>query len=80
MGLRQQLEMAPTRKITPDSNLSWDQISIAKNILLESYRHALWPEDHICMWSAFYANLEAYNLYQEEYGNCLLIRYHADTR
>lgn len=80
IGLRQQAEIASTKKVTSDDNLTWRQIGIAKNILLESLKRALWPQDHINIWATFYANLEAHDLHQEPNGERLLIRYHADAR
>lgn len=80
IGIRQQSEMASSKKVIPDDNLTWRQIQVAKNVLLDSLKRALWPTDHIQIWATFYARLEAHDLHQEAQGERLLIRYHADAR
>lgn len=80
IGIRQRSEMASSKKVIPDNLLTWSQILIAKNVLMDAFSRASWADDHIASWAGFYANLGCHDLHQEPGGELLLVRYHAEAR
>ena len=70
----------PSNKVTPDEDLMWCQMSIAKTTLLHHMGRMGWPNQHIMALVEFYLNLESHPMHLQTDGDTVLLYYQAQVR
>ena len=70
----------PSNKVTPDKDLTWRQMSIAKTTLLHHMGRTRWPDQYIMALTEFYLNLESHPMQLQTDGNTVLLHYQAQVR
>ena len=70
----------PSNKVTPDEDLTWHQMSIAKTTLLHHMGRTGWPDRHIMALAEFYLNLESHPMHLQTDGDTVLLHYQAQVR
>ena len=70
----------PSNKVTPDEDLTWRQMSIAKTTLLHHMGRTGWPDQHIMALAEFYLNLESHPMRLQTDGDTVLLHYQAQVR
>ena len=69
----------PSNKVTPDEDLTWRQMSIAKTTLLHHMGRTGWPDQHIMALAEFYLNLESHPMHLQMDGDTVLLHYQAQV-
>ncbi|KAF8961729.1 hypothetical protein BDZ97DRAFT_1905448 [Flammula alnicola] len=67
-------------KIVSDENLSWKQMTLAKNTMLAKMAKTGWPESYVFALATFYLHLENHRLRTKENGEAALLKYQAQVR
>jgi len=70
----------PSNKVTPDEDLTWRQMSIAKTTLLHHMGMTGWANQYIMALAEFYLNLENYPMRLQTDGDTVLLHYQAQVR
>ena len=58
--LRPMASHKSSNKVTPDEDLMWRQMSIAKTTLLHHMGRSGWPDQYIMALAEFYLNLKSH--------------------
>jgi len=69
----------PSNKVTPDEELTWRQMSIAKTTLLHHMGRTGWPKQHIMALAECYLNLESHPMRLQTDGDTILLHYQAQV-
>lgn len=69
-----------SRNVVPDADLTWTQMNIAKNMLIQYMGFCDWPQKHIQSFAHFYFNLELEPIRSRPNGEKVLIVYQAKAR
>ena len=69
-----------SKNVILDANLSWNQMSYAKNILLQHLEKADWPVKHISALAHFFIGLESSPYRTRACGEKILLTYQARVR
>ncbi|OBZ66752.1 hypothetical protein A0H81_13228 [Grifola frondosa] len=80
LALRPLAAFRPSRKVIPDSQLTWRQMTMAKTSLLSEMEKAQWPEHHVEALVLFFYGIENSDLRMKPYGEAALIKYQARVR
>jgi len=64
----------------PDADLTWNQLNVSKNTLIQYMEICGWPQKHIQSFAHFYFNLELDPMRTRPNGEKVLIIYHARVR
>ncbi|OBZ73017.1 hypothetical protein A0H81_06635 [Grifola frondosa] len=80
LALRPLAAFRPSRKVIPDSQLTWRQMTMAKTSLLSEMEKAQWPERHVEALVLFFYGIENSDLRMKPYGEAALIKYQARVR
>ncbi|OBZ73565.1 hypothetical protein A0H81_06526 [Grifola frondosa] len=80
LALRPMAAFKPSRKVVPDSQLSWEQIMQGKAVMLAEMQRAGWNEKHLLALSKFYWDLDNHDLRSETWGTAAIVLYHARIR
>ncbi|KAH6913670.1 hypothetical protein BKA70DRAFT_1096829 [Coprinopsis sp. MPI-PUGE-AT-0042] len=70
----------PSRKVVPDGQLLWSQISVGKSGLLKQMAKSGWPQQYIASLGAFYLELESHAIRHEVMGEQAVIAYADEVR
>jgi len=70
----------PSNKVTPDEDLTWRQMSIAKTTLLHHMGTTGWADQYIMALAEFYLNLENHPMRLQTDGDTVLLHYQAQVR
>jgi len=68
------------RNVVPDANLTWRQMNIGKNTLLQYMDQCDWPHKHVQSFAHFYFNIEIEPMRLRPNGERVLITYQAKVR
>ncbi|KAJ7051788.1 hypothetical protein C8F01DRAFT_998993 [Mycena amicta] len=82
LALRPISALKPSRNVIKDIDLTWRQMEMGSNGLLEEMARSGWPEKHIKSLATFFYNLNRHPHRQLEngHGERILINYQARTR
>ncbi|TFY74472.1 hypothetical protein EWM64_g9540 [Hericium alpestre] len=70
-----------SKNVVPDANLTWEQMSLAKNCLMKEIRRTgTWSEEHIGDLSNFFVNIECHDTRGDTNGPEVLLQYMAQVR
>ncbi|KAJ6460846.1 hypothetical protein C8R47DRAFT_118181, partial [Mycena vitilis] len=80
VGLRPAAALAASKSVVKDADLSWDQMSFAKNNILHHAAQLGWPERHVASLADFYYNLEVHPTRSMAHGDRIVLSYQAKAR
>ena len=69
----------PSNKVTPDKDLTWRQMSIAKTTLVHHMGRTGWPDQYIMALTEFYLNLKSHPMQLQTDGDTVLLHYQAQV-
>jgi hypothetical protein len=69
-----------SRHVIKDQDLTWKQMSMGKNAMLQLLQSASWPMKHIRALSNFFVAIDINKLRHEEHGEEILLLYQARAR
>lgn len=78
--LRSAHAAAHAKKVIPDSNLTWNQISRAFPDLLSKMEDLRWPQQHVDSLARFFTKLVMHPYLNKTNGEAILLRYQARAR
>lgn len=68
--------LKPSKNIRRDEELPWDEIVLAKNMLIDIMsKSEVWPREHTMLLAAFYVMLETHPMREREHGNRIMATY-----
>ena len=80
MALRPIAAFKASRNVIRDMDLTWRQMTMAKNALLQQMTKAKWPEKHVRALALFFLNLELHDQRLLPNGEHVLLIYQAKVR
>ncbi|KDQ19711.1 hypothetical protein BOTBODRAFT_86076, partial [Botryobasidium botryosum FD-172 SS1] len=80
IALRPLDSLRAPRRIIHDTDLTWRQFSMAKNILLMLISKYGWPERNVDMLGMFFTRIETHPMRYEPHGERILLAYQAQAR
>jgi hypothetical protein len=78
--LRPVAALKASKNITPDIELTWHQMEIAKTILIRQISKCRWPDKSITSLAQFFMNLEVHQYRQRAFREQALLVYQARVR
>ncbi len=78
--LRSAHAAAHAKKVIPDSNLTWNQMSRAFPDLLSKMEDLRWPQQHVDSLARFFTKLVMHPYLNKTNGEAILLRYQARAR
>jgi hypothetical protein len=78
--LRPVAALKASKNVTPDIELTWRQMEIAKTILIRQISKCCWPDKSITALAQFFMNLEVHQYRQRAFGEQALLVYQARVR
>ena len=70
----------PSSKVTPDEDLTWCQMSIARTCLLHHMAQTGWPKPHVIALAEVYLNLESHPMWLQVDGDTVLLHHQAQVQ
>lgn len=80
VALRQVSALRASKNVVPDVNLSFQQFSIAKTILIQQMTRCQWPNEAIGALADFFTHIDGHPFRLREYGEQALLTYQARVR
>lgn len=80
VSLRPLNQYRASSKPIPDEDLTWRQLTTAKNTLLQAMERTGWPDEYVEALGSFFLRIENHPLLGEEDGETILLKYQARVR
>ncbi|KAF8141014.1 hypothetical protein K438DRAFT_1636460 [Mycena galopus ATCC 62051] len=80
VGLRPASSFSASRKVVKDIDLTWDQLSFAKNSMLSHMTKLAWPAKHVESLADFWYSLETHPTRSLLHGDRIVLTYQSEVR
>ncbi|KAJ7449618.1 hypothetical protein FB451DRAFT_1102566 [Mycena latifolia] len=80
VGLRPAASFSASKNVVKDIDLIWDQLSYAKNSMLQHMAQLSWPEKHVNALADFWFSLETHPTRSLMHGDRIALTYQAEVR
>ncbi|KAF8216350.1 hypothetical protein K438DRAFT_1953303 [Mycena galopus ATCC 62051] len=80
VGLRPASSFSASRKVVKDIDLTWDQLSFAKNSMLSHMTKLAWPAKHVESLADFWYSLETHPTRSLLHGDQIVLTYQSEVR
>ncbi|KAF8152847.1 hypothetical protein K438DRAFT_1921872 [Mycena galopus ATCC 62051] len=80
VGLRPASSFSASRKVVKDIELTWDQLSFAKNSMLSHMTKLAWPAKHVESLADFWYSLETHPTRSLLHGDRIVLTYQSEVR
>lgn len=78
--LRSAVSTPPSKKVIPDKDLSWDEMTKGGMVLVNEMTRAGWNEKHVKLHARLFVTLQSHYLRWEDKGEAILLTYLARVR